>query len=417
MYMDASLYKYFIEELQGEADKSYSDLPVLIAKSAPSVSDEAFGACAAFLKEIVVNHTHNPALELPHLLTIRDNFFASLFTHAHEAFVDVLNGESSLTHEFHHDGTQLLKFLVYCGNKGIPQSFYANDPLECAMICFIIEALLHCGWCPDSFDGIAKRAAHEYFVCLKKEMHHVKINGSATILGYLWSAWLFAQKTEGIRDNGETSLPETALFEWGSGTTRRQYIVRKSQRPAQFYMLLKCSNVFPHPFHSLYEDTLFGLFVFINNEALLAKELTDYAEIIRPKIYGHNFVHACQAGISWTTVLLNLESTFYRIDLLKFPPDIAPILIRAELKIENECILEKIDQDSYMGKNRENFIIQFIENPLNLEFSKQLNYGISVFSSKKKQASPSDVIKMTTAWALGKGINDINRTHLLGIYD
>ena len=419
--MDSSLYKYFIEKLQGKPDKSYSDLPVLFIKSAPSVSDEAFGACAAFLKEIIINHTHNPALELPNLLAIKDNFFASLFIRAHKAFVDVLSGEPAQAHEFRHDGTQLLKFLVYCGNKGIPEYFYTHDAMECAMICFTIEALLHCGWCPDSFDGVAKRAAHEYFVCLKKEMHHVNIKGTAIVLGYLWSAWLFAQKTEGIRDNGETTLPETASFEWGSGNVRRQYLVRKSSKAPLFYILPKCSNVLPHPFHFLAHDTLFGLFIFGNNEPLLPNELKEYSTIQRPKIFGHKFVYSCKIGIwegiSWTTVFLFFERTIYRIDLLKFPKGFERISLYAEMHIENEYALEKIGDNDYLGGNREDFIIKFIENPLDLGFSKQLSPEISVFSSKEKHVLPNESIIITIAWSRGKGIRDINRTHLLGIYD
>jgi hypothetical protein len=87
------------------------------------------------------------------------------------------------------------------------------------------------------------------------------------------------------------------------------------------------------------------------------------------------------------------------------------------MHIENEYALEKISYSDYFGKNKENFIIRFIENPLDLEFSKQLTERISVFSSKVKQVSPNDSIQITTAWAREKGIRDINRTHLLGIYD
>ena len=87
--MDASLYKYLIEELRGVPDKSYSFLPLLFVKSAVSVSDEAFESCKSFLKEIVLRHQHDPALELPHLLAVKDNFFASLFIRAHKAFIDI----------------------------------------------------------------------------------------------------------------------------------------------------------------------------------------------------------------------------------------------------------------------------------------------------------------------------------------
>jgi hypothetical protein len=418
--MDSSLYKYFIEELQNAPDNNFSNLPIFFVKSVPYTSKEAFDSCKSFLIDMVSKIPENPDI-LPQLFLKKDNFFSSLFIHCHKAFIDILSGESAQTHEFRHDGTQLLKFLVYCGYKGIPESFFVHDASECAMICFIIEALLHCGWCPDSFDGVAKRAAHEYFVCLKKEMHHVDIENTATVLGYLWCAWVFSQKTEGIRDNGEKTLTETALFEWGLGSDRRQYIVRKSSKAPLFYIIPKCSNVLPHPFHFLAHDRLLGLTFSIHGETLLLKELTEYSDILRPKISGHKFVYACRIRtsmeIAWTMVFLHFESTVYRIDLLKFSKNIDRISLHAEMRIENENALEKIEDGHFLGKNKENFIIRFIENPLKLEFSKQLGPEISVFSSKEMQVSPNDSIKITTAWAQGKGIKDINRTHLLGIYD
>ena len=175
--MDSSLYKYFIEELQNAPDNNFRNLPIFFVKSVPYTSKEAFDSCKSFLIDMVSKIPENPGI-LPQILLEKNNFFSSLFTQSHKAFIDILSSESAQTHEFHHDGTQLLKFLVYCGNKGIPDSFYAHDALECAMICFSIEALLYCGWCPDSFDGVAKRAAHEYFVSLKKEMHHVNIRST-----------------------------------------------------------------------------------------------------------------------------------------------------------------------------------------------------------------------------------------------
>lgn len=419
--MDASLYKYFIEELQGKPDKGYGDLPLLFVNSAPQVSDEAFAASTPFLKSIVLNRSSPSSLTLPYLLTVNDNFFALLFMRAHKAFVDILSGEQAQTHEFRHDGTQLLKFLVYCGNKGVPPSFYANGPLECAMICCTIEALLHCGWCPDSFDGIAKRVAHEYLVCLKKEMHHITFNGAATVLGYLWSAWLLSQKTEGIRDNGETTLPETELFEWGFGIARRQYLVRKSLKAPLFYILPKYLKVLPHPFHDLSHDALLGLHIFIKGEPVLPQGNIEYSDILRPKISGHKFVYACvispSVEIVWTVVFLHFENTFYRIDILKFPGTMEKAALQAAMHIENAFALEKTGSHRYRGGNCKNVIIQFVENPLELEYSDQLGNGTSVFSSKEKLVLPNDSIKVVTAWAQGKGLTDINRTHLLGIYD
>jgi hypothetical protein len=366
------------------------------------------------------------------IISIKDNFFASLFIHALKAFIDILSGESKLTHEFRHDGTQLLKFLVFCGHRNIPGSFYKNSPGDLALMCFTIEALLHCGWCPDSFDGVAKRAAHEYFVCLKKEFHRVNLLGNASILGYLWCAWIMAQKTEGVRDNGETVLLEMSTFEWGSGVARRQYIVKKTDKAPYFYILPKHASALPHPFSSLNWDGTFGLFLTVNNIALAPCELTEYSEIIRPKIHGHKFTHLCKLDglgeIAWTIALMNFASTTFRIDVLKLSPIEKTfgenagsvkeeLTVQARFVFENDFALEEIAPNQFVGKGFENVVLKFIENPVGLSFSKQEGPGISVFQSPQKNCSFETPLKTTLAWARGKGIIDINRTHLLGIFD
>ena len=267
--MDASLYQYLIEELQNVPDKSYAQLPALFVKSAPIASNEGFDACKIFLNDMILSGSNKSESEQSSVLSIKNNFFASLFIRALKAFIDIQNGELKQTHEFRHDGTQLLKFLVFCGHRNIPGSFYKNSPGDLALMCFIIEALLHCGWCPDSFDGVAKRAAHEYFVCLKKEFHRVNLQGNASILGFLWCAWIMAQKTEGVRDNVETVLPEMSNFEWGSGVNRCQYIVKKTAKAPYFYILPKHAGALPHPFSSLNQDETFGLFLTVNNTPLV----------------------------------------------------------------------------------------------------------------------------------------------------
>jgi hypothetical protein len=399
---------------------------VIFLKSAPRASNETFEACKSFLSDMIKTESDNSGLKNHSILSIKNNFFASLFLNAHKALIGILKGESRQTHEFRHDGTQLLKFLVLCGHRNTPDAFYKNSPCDLALMCFTIEALLHCGWCPDSFEGVSKRAAHEYFVCLKKELHHVNINEGATILGYLWCAWLMAQKTEGIRDNGETVLPEISTFEWGSGATRRRYIVKKSPKSPYFYILPKHAGARAHPFSSLYQDGTFGLFLTINTIALVPGELTDYAEILRPKIHGHKFTHQCKfAGrgeIAWTVALMNFESTTYRIDLLKLLPiekvhPMEKLVLQAKFVFENNQALKEIAPNQFVGKGFENTILKFIETPFELSFSKQYEHGISVFESPQKNFSFETPLIMTTAWAYGKGITDINHTHLLGIFD
>jgi hypothetical protein len=419
--MDSSAYRYFIIELQQQPDNSFTLLPLHFVKSGVVLNPDSFSSLQLFLKSnISARDLHNGTL-LPEMLAEPRNFFASLFIEAHKAVLDVVTGIDPQSHPFRNNGIHLARFLSFCAINDTTAIISPDDIYGRAMFCFLLEGLLYAGWCPDVFNGTAKRAAHSYFVSLKKTFHQIKTVQNATALGYMWGAWLLAQKTENIRDNPFNALSESETFEWNIGNESQCYFARKFGTPPVICLLLKGHHEIPHPVFRISSREKTGLSLYANNESIIPEALLEASEIVRPRIVGNKFVYKCStdaiSDLTWTVVFLFTEGTIYRIDVLKLPPCHGPVTFRGEMRLENEVRLEQIKQGYFTGKGPENSVIRFIQDPLGFRLESQEETGISTFSSGKGVFSGNEHIQLVCAWARGKGISALTEIKLFGIFE
>lgn len=421
--MDSSAYRYFIRELQEQPDEGFSLLPQHFTKSPVVLNPDSFSSLQFFLNSIICAGDTDRAALPPEILLQPRNFFGNLFIEAHKALLDVLTGIAPQSHPFRHNGAQLAKFLSFCANNVHIAIMAPTDVCGRAMLCFLLEALLHAGWCPEVFNGTAKRAAHSYFVSFKKTIHHTKTGQNATAFGYLWGAWLLAQKTEGLRDNPNplNAFSAVETFEWNIGNEKQSYLARNFGNPSIICMIPKNPHEIPHPIFRISCTGKTGLSLFANNEPLMPEALLDASEIVRPRIAGNKFVYKCKTGaipeLQWTVVFLFPERTTYRIDILKLPSRMEPVSIHAEMRLENETVLEEGKKGYYTGKDRENSVIRFIQDPLGFRFEGLEQNGISVFTSGRCVFSGKESIQLVCAWARGKDITALNEVKLLGIFE
>jgi hypothetical protein len=413
MTMDSSVYQYLIEELQSRPDAGFSSLPAHFVKSPVAGSEVAMECLRSFL-----NALSNPSDPEQAVLLHSPVFFSRLFTNAHQGLLEILEGADPQTHPFRHDGMELLRFLNLCSHQ---EGALSCEAADFAMFCFLLEGLMYAGWCPNACEGEAKYAAHEYFAHLKKNLNYMQTTRSGQILGYLWGSWLLGQKTEGIRDKCRAEACPNASFEFLAGADRRIYLVRASKRPQVFYIVGKYNHCTANPFDLLIHDQKLGLFVSVNNEAVVPSALLESTEISRQKMKGDKYVYRCVAGafsdIRWIVVLLSLEITIYRIDILKLPDELPAETVHATMRLacETEPVLMK--KDVYLAKGRENTVIHFKENTLSMRFSHQERDGISAFASEDAVGIHRKGFTCVTAWARGKGITVVNETKLLGMYE
>jgi hypothetical protein len=419
--MDSSAYRYFIKELQQQPDDGFEFLPPHFVKSQVALNPESISSLQLFLNSVIcICGTANPVL-LPEMLAVPRNFFTSLFIEAHKAILDVMTGIDPQSHPFRNNGVHFARFLSFCATNDTTAVISPEDTAGRAMFCFLLEGLLYAGWCPDVFKAAAKRAAHLYFVSLKKTIHQIKTGKNATSLGYLWGAWLLAQKTDNIRDNPINALSASETFEWNIGNESQCYFARKFGTPPVICLISKCHNEIPHPVFRISSREKTGLSLYADNEPIMPEVLLDASEIVRPRIVGNKFVYKCRtdtiSDLTWTVVFLFAEGTIYRIDVLKLPPCQGPVTFQGEMRLENEVRLEQIKQGYFSGKGPENSVIRFIQDPLGFRFDRQKERAISVFTSGKGIFSPKEPMQLVCAWARGKGISALTEIKLLGIFD
>jgi hypothetical protein len=436
--MDSSVYKYLIESLLSGPDIRIDSLPVLFAHCAreagprfcqgpsasgcntrlPKLNDrEALPSLGLFLENLTGSERlRSPGI--PEILLRDDSFFCSLFLSAHKALADVLSGFDPLSHAFRANGIQLARFLAFCVHDDKPLFVAENDSISCAMFCFLTEGMMFAGWCPNAFEGEAKRAAHSYFIALKKSLHHSSALHTGVIIGYLWGAWLLAQKTEGIKSSAPAHLGncENRTFDW---LCRRSYIAINAHAPFLFYMLSKNPERITHPFVNLMNDGAAGLTLRVNNAAVCPVSMTECSEINRKKICGHKFMYKCTAGfmteIPWTVVVLHCENTLYRTDIINFQAFTEPLHVSAEMRLESGSKPEPAGKNAYICKGLENTVVRFLDSPFTFAFDGLGDNGIPVFTATGCHGAGA--LKLVTAWATGKGITAINETKLLGIFE
>ena len=411
--MDSTAYKYLLEKLN-------ADFPSLhFAMSAVITPNESFASLVSFLKA-------KTAEGIPGLLWRRGAFFADLFRSAHGALADVLSGHDASSHAFRTNGMQLTRFLTFCaGNARDEKPLFVKepDPADCAMLCFLTEGMMHAGWCPNAFEGEAKRAAHSYFIGLRKSLHRVRQTHMPVILGYLWSAWLLARKTEGIRTEGcESPLIGSETFSWKLQTEARTFLARKALSAGLFYLVSKSPFSLPHPFAFLMSEGSVGLTLRVNGQAVTAVSLADFGEIRRQKISGDRFIHNCKTpsipDIEWTVAILTVESTVYRLDILKFREGTGSaenLAIDVAMKLECGPHPESLGSNMFICKGPQNTVVRFLDSAFTFAFDRMEDADISVF--KASGCHGKGALRFVTAWATGKGISAINETKLLGIYD
>jgi len=349
------------------------------------------------------------------------NYFSSLILYTHKILNEVLSDPNPANHAFHSNGIQLTRFLTFCSYDNIPDGFFTNDLLSLAMICFLLEALMFCGWCPDTFEGLAKRSAHEYCLKLKKSLHFRDFQSIDIIYGYICCAWILAQKTEGLRVNESFLMPNRQSFTFNINNLNATYMAQKASQTSPFYIISKQHRQIPHSFINPALDGLTGMNFFLNNEQVKPNELIDYSEIARINKSGHHIVYKCNTSkineLLWTVVFLTFKKTFYRTDILKFQGNVEKINIKAELNLECKIEVKQIERNVFKGIGAENQIIKFIETDFMFLLQPSKNKEVISFLSQERQFFESSTIKIVTAWANGKEINDIDRTYLLGIYD
>jgi hypothetical protein len=419
--MDSTAYRYLIQDLQKEKNQSYSALPASFVQGTVCLTEGTIADCLRFLA-MISGPPETARMPHPAILDIHDNAFSGLFRLAHVAVIEVMSGKNPDTHQFRSAGRELCRLLCFCVQGDKTPDVFSHDVASAAMHCFLLEAMVSAGWCDDSTIKTTKRSAHAVFLAFRKGLRLLESTMRGTVLGYLWCAWVLAQKTEGISASVDaTCVPGVASVEWGLSNEAYSYFVKKALSPARYFLLNRGCSGIAHPFGRFELDNVVGLMLHANGEKICPTAPPLVTDIHRPKAAGIKFVYSCTTAaipsIAWTAVFLWKDATVYRIDSVKIRNHGFPTRISGELTLENNASLRLSGPDWYFGEGRENTIVRFIENPLDFHPREQKANGVSIFASDCFVTAAEQPLRLTCAWARGKGITDVNEIRLLGIYD
>jgi len=420
--MDSKAYFHFLVQIRKEIEVFSPELPHVFATEEPDLIENTKMRqnIGLLLQTFIAQpNTFLPESVLP---DISDNIFRESLLNSLKNIHAFL---SSPTHESPTPKGEVRHFLHLLLHSTTPQGsllFSAPDARLYSLLVFLSEAIMHCGWCPNSLEPQGKRAAHIFFVQLKKSFHRVAATEISTVYCFLLGAWFLAQKTEGIRDHRlDTEQNDiSAVYPFSSANQSQHIFLFYQFRPRVFYLLKKGSSA--HPFSYIHTNySSLGLTLYGTEGRLTFTETRDPQDIQRKHMQGRIFFWKSPVGddrcLFYKQVFITYQNTLYRIDVLKNSSEYDIPLHAVTLTIESSPTLKKSTVNTFTDQNIINTVVHFIENPFGFDLSSHESTQVTFTSPKAVQIKGKETVQIITGISRGKGITDINRTNLLGIYD
>ncbi len=426
--MDSSAYRFFAQSLCEKYHQSIKQLPIDFFQDFSVPNKTSLKTVGHFLVDLIEPSSHQKYAS-PNLLLEPNNIFAAAFYDVHRFIADSLLGSSQEDNEnaqTQNTGRQLMSLLCKGISKQQCTLFESNNALCFAMCCFVIEACMHVDICPNSFEGYAKQAAHHYFIKMRKSLYTSSDQEVVVVIGYLLSAWLLAQKTEGVKD----ATPPWEKKETIDQLTFKPKVYKQLSRFSFISLPKEDTNaIIPldhtnlsQPFSLLKNESKVGMQFFVEKKKLNDGKLLEVESIIRPNIIGLKSVYSFDVSpgnkIIWCAAIQIFKQTVYRSDTVVTTQETCE-LSTIQLSIENPIVLSKSNQPhcTYYGKDTRSIALSFIKKTFGLEYQGQSAKDISFFKGTSIIIAPQNPIESIIAWTFNDRQAIIDKTSLLGIFD
>lgn len=110
-----------------------------------------------------------------------------------------------------------------------------NSPIwNLANICFILESSAHFNLCQNRSEQHIKLASHKAAINIINNIYNIEEIDAYLITGFLRSAWLLSQKTEGIKDLENETLATTTKPVYRFILENREIIINKENAGSIF---------------------------------------------------------------------------------------------------------------------------------------------------------------------------------------
>ncbi|MBD3316377.1 MAG: hypothetical protein GF344_11375 [Chitinivibrionales bacterium] len=424
--MDSTAYRYLIDQLRPTIHNS-GIVPERFIHASVDKGDQLICSLGLFLGRLLGNPDRSPTPPLfteppaHHLPGSRPVAF--LLRATHEAIG--LNGKDEnggLSFVARRRGTELFRLLVQAANPRRVNLFDPQDAAATAMACFLLEACMHFGWCPNGRECYGKRAAHIYFTHCRKSLGAASDDHVALVFCYVWGAWLMAQKTEGIQESFIPTEKRNSIerYQWYDGERMVSCVVFNLVRNQLFMAVPAHDKLLPSPFETLSCEASTGASARVDNMPLRPYAVDNFEMIKRPKINGARWDCSCITGkgakVGWTVVVQTYQSTVYRIDILR-ARKMKAWLTSFGTQIEVGPNAEELSPGSFRSRSGEGTTIEILRNPFMTSFTKIDPNGIALFSNNSIHQPLEESSEMVIAWRHGNNDQTIDKTHLLGIFD
>jgi hypothetical protein len=421
--MDSTAYRYCTNELH-DSLREERWIPLPFAKREMSADTEAYRALAQFIGRLLHDnrlpscppaHIHPPGPSAGPV--------SELVKLVHEAIVRELEQpDTAPAAATRRRGTELFRLLVQAAHPRRATLFAGEDAAASAMGCFLLEACMHCGWCPNGHEPYGKRAAHLYFVRCRKSLGATGRSRTAMAFCYIRGAWLMARKTEGIRDRFPSSEKHDSIehYRWHDGERTVSCLAFNLIRTDLFTLVTAHDKLLPSSFGSPAYEGNTGARAYVEDAPLKPVAIDEFESIARPKIDGARWSYTCVSDtgheVRWTVVIQIHKSTIYRIDLLRARKK-ALTLTRLEHRVPVGRDAEVVSPGRFGSTDGNVTVVEFIANPFGTRYTAIEPPGVALFTAGPHRLPAEHPLEMVIARRCGHGSVTIDKTHLLGIFD
>lgn len=416
--IDSTVYRRVWQDLVGQLGTSAGELPLPMTQP-PDLSHESGQCAAAFVRDVSIGNAAGFHSAI-HLLTIFLSFGVTV-----DPCAETL---AMLAQYLDNPASGAISRAVPAAwyslllNCSTPAGLPAMPDLTCTDHAFLVlffEAGLRAGLSPNAAEGQGKRAAHLHFGLMRKKMYSATDLDRTTIAACLWSAWVAAQSTEGVREQRLTVETSPVMERFETGPSRAISLMH-TMRPPVLVMVSESDGQVATPASTFAKLAVSSLFLETAATRVAWAPVGRAQPVVRKHIRGwrHEYRGTANGTVVCTArcIVLLLESTTYRIDILHPLDGNTFVFDCLRLRIPTGSTVVAKGSNRYKSNGGKTTVIELLENPLQLALREPGRADFLELSTPAPFALDRTV-QMVSAWCSGNAVTDINRTHLLGIYD
>lgn len=183
--MDSQIYRIISDKISKIYPQRIKELPLLLATPFLNKSENYIKDIKSFIEN------------MSHKFILSSNNISPIFKQL------ILNNHTLIFQQRSNidDKSNNIVFVNYLSDNLLTNNNNLREPLWVySVVIFILESSAHFGLCNNRFEQYIKSAAHLAAEAILKQIYSLKEEDALLIVGYLRSAYILSQTTEGVKD-------------------------------------------------------------------------------------------------------------------------------------------------------------------------------------------------------------------------